>query len=258
MASTPEERKVIVSRLLKEGATQAEIAKAIGMSVATVNKAVKEIRAEETPACDLQKMDTLSKGGTSYRVTDVTGAVITAKSIVGDACIKPKEVTIPVAAYVSGKSGYRKLDIPPVKISKIQPNPVTNKPQENHEEVAPTSNEPTQVSKDDGPKKETVGEALERLREKPMTRRDILKKATHTVCHARQDQYGDPEDNFAAIARLWGEYLEYGITPKDVATMMILFKVARATTGKAHLDNWVDIAGYAALAGELESKEGAK
>ena len=53
MASTPEERKVIVSRLLKEGATQAEIAKAIGMSVATVNKAVKKIRAKETPATQI-------------------------------------------------------------------------------------------------------------------------------------------------------------------------------------------------------------
>lgn len=223
MTTTQEERKVIVSRLLKEGATQAEIAKAIGMSVATVNKAVKEIRAEETPVCDLQRMDTLSKGGTSYRVTDVTGAVITAKSIVGDACIKPKEVTIPVAAYVSGKSGYRKLDIPPVKISKIQPNPVTSKPQENHEEIS--------------------------------SRRNILKQAEKAVCQDRERQYGSPEDNFKIIADLWSTYLECQVNAHDVASMMILLKLARVTTGHAHADNWVDIAGYAACAGEIESRE---
>lgn len=36
-----------------------------------------------------------------------------------------------------------------------------------------------------------------------------------------------------------------------MAKMMILFKLAR-TREQAYLDNWVDIAGYAACAGEIE------
>lgn len=41
------------------------------------------------------------------------------------------------------------------------------------------------------------------------------------------------------------------MTGLDVAKMMILFKLAR-TREQAYLDNWVDIAGYAACAGEIE------
>ena len=112
--------------------------------------------------------------------------------------------------------------------------PPTSEPQE---KIVEKPKPEMPKTNEEAPKKETVGKALERMREKPMTRGDILQKATHTVCHARQDQYGDPEDNFVAIARLWEEYLGREVSPKDVATMMILFKVARATTqiGRAHV-----------------------
>ena len=39
----------------------------------------------------------------------------------------------------------------------------------------------------------------------------------------------------------------------DVAAMMSLLKIARTATGAAKLDNWVDIAGYAACGAELDS-----
>ena len=45
-----------------------------------------------------------------------------------------------------------------------------------------------------------------------------------------------------------------GITPKDVATMMALLKVARIATG-SNPDSFVDLAGYAACAGEIATKE---
>ena len=123
-------------------------------------------------------------------------------------------------------------------------------------ELETTSNEPAQVSKDDGPKKETVGEALERMREKPMTRGDILQKAIQVVCHNREDQYGTPEESFELIAQIWQALGDKEpLSAKDVAVRMIVVKLARASTGQPHADNWVDIAGYAALAGELESKE---
>ena len=91
---------------------------------------------------------------------------------------------------------------------------------------------------------------------KPTTRKTILESAEKCVCHDRQDQYGKPEDSFSAIADLWTAYLDIGreITPVDVAQMMILLKVARAKGNQKHQDNWIDVAGYAACAGEIAAE----
>ena len=92
-----------------------------------------------------------------------------------------------------------------------------------------------------------------------MTRDEILNAAKQCVCHDRNDQYGSPEDNFKTIAYLWTNYLNAGsalrpgvgitIRAKDVAVMMILLKVAGSQ------DNWIDLAGYAACGGEIETRE---
>ncbi len=89
--------------------------------------------------------------------------------------------------------------------------------------------------------------------QQPTTRKTILDAAEKCVCHDRQDTHGRPEDSFGAIADLWTAYLDIGrdITPVDVAQMMILLKVGRAKENPKHQDNWVDMAGYAACAGEI-------
>lgn len=83
-------------------------------------------------------------------------------------------------------------------------------------------------------------------------RKKILEEAIHTVCVDRDRQYGDAEDNFALIGRLWSEYLDIDVRAKDVAAMMILLKVARIKTGAFKFDNYVDIAGYAACGGAID------
>lgn len=82
-------------------------------------------------------------------------------------------------------------------------------------------------------------------------RGDILDAAKGLVCKARQDQHGNPENTFAEIAKLWSGYLDREISPTEVAWMMVLFKAARSKCNPAHADNYIDAAGYAALAGEL-------
>lgn len=87
-----------------------------------------------------------------------------------------------------------------------------------------------------------------------MNREMCLDEAKKCVCTDRNQQYGEPEQNFTVIAQLWQTYLqaalksdEIEILPCDVATMMVLFKVGRVATanvGKA--DSFVDMAGYAA------------
>ena len=89
-------------------------------------------------------------------------------------------------------------------------------------------------------------------------RKTILETAKKYVCNDRNNQYGEPEDSFKAIADLWAGYLGTEISAKDVAAMMVLFKMARVRTGAGKSDNWIDAAGYCACGGEIEHKEAKK
>lgn len=85
-------------------------------------------------------------------------------------------------------------------------------------------------------------------------RAEILRNAEKCIIGDRDEDYGTPEHSFSQIALLWSAYLHVSLTPKDVANMMVLFKVARTQTGHGKKDNWIDMAGYAACGGELENK----
>ncbi len=92
-----------------------------------------------------------------------------------------------------------------------------------------------------------------------MNREMCLDEAKKCVCTDRNQQYGEPEQNFTVIAQLWQTYLQAAtkkddieILPSDVATMMVLFKAGRvATAYQAKADSFVDMAGYAACGCEL-------
>ena len=97
-----------------------------------------------------------------------------------------------------------------------------------------------------------------------MTRDEILDAAKKCVSGNRDQDYGKPENNFKRIASLWSAYL-YGdalqdfpetplLTAEDVAAMMALVKIARIGSGHAKEDNWIDLAGYAACGGEIETE----
>ena len=56
------------------------------------------------------------------------------------------------------------------------------------------------------------------------------------------------------IAALWTAYTGTDVTPKDVAMMMALLKIARAKAGSKP-DTYVDLAGYAACGAEISARE---
>lgn len=87
-----------------------------------------------------------------------------------------------------------------------------------------------------------------------MNRLDTLKAAAECVCGSREEDYGSPEDNFAVIAGLWTAYTGTDVTPKDVAMMMALLKIARAKAGSKP-DTYVDLAGYAACGAEISARD---
>lgn len=87
-----------------------------------------------------------------------------------------------------------------------------------------------------------------------MTRSQILDRAKACVVGDRERDYSSPEQNFSRIAALWNAYVGSAVfSAKDVAAMLALLKIARIASGNFKDDNWVDLAGYAACGGEIES-----
>ncbi len=83
-----------------------------------------------------------------------------------------------------------------------------------------------------------------------MTRKECLDAAAKAVLTDRSQQYGEPEDSFAAIAGMWSVYLGHPVSSCDVALMLALLKIVRAKSNPRHDDSWVDIAGYAVCGAE--------
>ena len=91
-----------------------------------------------------------------------------------------------------------------------------------------------------------------------MTRKDILDAANKCVNGDREGDYGSPERNFDTIAKFWNAYIQtktrpVTLTGSDVAAMMALMKISRISSGNVKADNWIDLAGYAACGGELQT-----
>ena len=88
----------------------------------------------------------------------------------------------------------------------------------------------------------------------PMTAEEILAKASDLISGDRNDEHGDRGLCHKNIAALWSAYLDIYLPPYKVALMMALLKIARSKTGTFNMDNFVDLPGYGALAGELAAK----
>ena len=91
-----------------------------------------------------------------------------------------------------------------------------------------------------------------------VSKEKILEMASKLISNDRNVSHGDAFKNHAEIAEYWNIYLDdklqpmANITADDVAVMMILLKISRKNQGeKFNLDNFVDMAGYAAIAGEI-------
>ena len=87
-----------------------------------------------------------------------------------------------------------------------------------------------------------------------MKTREYLDTAAKIVTGQRQHDYGDKYQNHENIANLWSAYLDYNISAHDVAICMLLVKVARLKH-RPTTDCYIDMAGYAAIAGEIQDKD---
>jgi hypothetical protein len=89
----------------------------------------------------------------------------------------------------------------------------------------------------------------------------LAAKASELVGGDREHQHGAKQRNFENIATLWQAWLDIlatkqskpstTLSPHDIGIMMVLMKAARTQTGQTNLDDYIDMAGYAACAGEI-------
>lgn len=84
----------------------------------------------------------------------------------------------------------------------------------------------------------------------------ILDTAREAVTKDRAATHGALEASFGQIAAIWSVRLGVTVTPAQVSILMIDLKTVRAWNNAGHLDNWVDMAGYAACGGELAASGG--
>lgn len=86
---------------------------------------------------------------------------------------------------------------------------------------------------------------------------DIAAKAADLVGGDREQQHGKKVDNFGRIATVWNAWLAVRRDPSapldahDVGILMVLMKAARTQSGSHNMDDYVDMAGYAACSGEV-------
>ena len=87
----------------------------------------------------------------------------------------------------------------------------------------------------------------------------VLSRAADAIAKGRE-AHGDAHPSFSLMAAFWNAYINHTnkdilveLKPHDVAVMMCLFKIARAAYAY-DFDNYVDEAGYTALAAMLHPK----
>ena len=86
-----------------------------------------------------------------------------------------------------------------------------------------------------------------------MNTREYLDRATKIVTGQRQHDYGNKYENHKNISDLWSAYLDKEVSAHDVAICMLLVKVARLKHRTTE-DCYIDMPGYAAIAGEINDR----
>ena len=90
-----------------------------------------------------------------------------------------------------------------------------------------------------------------------MKSKEYLEKTIKIISGDRHKDYGDKTINHQNIADLWSTFLGHKVTAQQAAICMLLVKVARLTHKRTE-DCYIDMAGYAAIAGEIQDTVGWK
>ena len=90
-----------------------------------------------------------------------------------------------------------------------------------------------------------------------MNAHEIAASAAKLVGGDRKAAYGDVVSGLSKVADVWNGILDAAgkapaepLNAQDVAQLMVGLKIARSYTGAFRLDNFIDAAGWSAVAGE--------
>lgn len=84
----------------------------------------------------------------------------------------------------------------------------------------------------------------------------LLTDAEKIINGDRNNEYGEPTQDFDRTAIMWSMYLGRELQAHDVAAMMILLKLSRIVWSPKNRDHWLDIAGYSACGYETTVSNG--
>ena len=85
---------------------------------------------------------------------------------------------------------------------------------------------------------------------------DLLAEASCLIHGDRQTQYGNIDDSWERIGKLWGSLLDLDepIPAQTVGVMLALMKISRIAVSPKHTDSYIDALAYIAGAGEIATK----
>lgn len=79
---------------------------------------------------------------------------------------------------------------------------------------------------------------------------DLLDEARRALGDRAATRDQDSERSMALTVRIFAAMSGVSLSELDGWRFMLALKLARGARGQCHVDDWVDLAGYAALAGE--------
>lgn len=79
----------------------------------------------------------------------------------------------------------------------------------------------------------------------------ITEQASRLLDNDRSAQHGDYRAGFHKAAQMMGAVLGVEVTPQQAALCMACIKISRASMNPDNNDNYIDLAGYAGIAGAL-------
>lgn len=86
---------------------------------------------------------------------------------------------------------------------------------------------------------------------------DFLAQASYLIQNDRQTQYGDIDESWEKIGKLWGVLLNLDdpISPSMVGIMLATMKLSRISNQPSHEDSYIDALAYVAGAGQIASEK---
>lgn len=81
---------------------------------------------------------------------------------------------------------------------------------------------------------------------------DLLEQAQFALKDRAATRDQDSERSMALTVRIFEAMTGVRLTELQGWQYMLALKLARAARGQCHVDDWIDLAGYAALAGECQ------